>query len=347
MSDFFRRFLREDPRKINGGMEQGVFLGTFGKHPGWNDHIEEDERVRDLGLRTDSLVIAKHLLYVQGIGRNIDSGAWDRLDGAVRLEGFDHAFLWQSASQFLMGRFWSSSDGKGRTRYPMAVAAHVFGMPISWGMSTVLPALERLRESCVTASTAGEVVAALDQSRARLRQAAGTGSPVSGNANTLKEFLAGPGFGADREGLFRILYQLERQTAGYAPGRFNGRTADQSLRPEELRVPIAPDRADSSLKGWLEFLRTMVDAAAPILLCWPVRREWVDVMLGEPGSDQLFCLRATTAKLPSVSDVPFNLDDDFRRRAAKRLDEMRDGQGQRTSDAGGVTSFFKSLFKRG
>ena len=43
-------------------------VGAFGKHPGWDDHLD------DIGLNTEPLIAAKQYLYVQGIGGVIDAG---------------------------------------------------------------------------------------------------------------------------------------------------------------------------------------------------------------------------------------------------------------------------------
>ena len=61
MSDFFKKFLLEDPRPFSSDGRY-VALAAFGKHPGWDDHVE------DLGLETQSLNLAKTVLYVDGIG---------------------------------------------------------------------------------------------------------------------------------------------------------------------------------------------------------------------------------------------------------------------------------------
>ena len=84
MSDFYKRFLMEDVPRATPGTTKQVFLGAFGKHPGWDDHVE------DLGLETGSLVEAKKLFYVQGIGGEIDAGAWEKLDDSQRLPAFKH-----------------------------------------------------------------------------------------------------------------------------------------------------------------------------------------------------------------------------------------------------------------
>ena len=119
MSEFYKKFLLEDPRRLGTGSGRQVFLAAFGKHPGWDDHISED-----LGLETESLLMVKNLLYLQGIGGQIDRGEWDKLEPHQQVSGFKHIFVWQRGDQRIIGRMWSSSDGKGRTRYPMIVCAH-------------------------------------------------------------------------------------------------------------------------------------------------------------------------------------------------------------------------------
>src|SRR5437762_8812249 len=142
MSDFFKKFLLEDPRRLS---PTGRFAGlaAFGKHPGWDDHVE------DLGLETESLNFAKLVLYVNGIGGQIDSGAWEKLDQVQQLPGFDHLFVWQRSGQVLLGRMWSSSDGKGRKRYPMVVCLHFMGIPLQWALKHALPVLAELEQECV------------------------------------------------------------------------------------------------------------------------------------------------------------------------------------------------------
>jgi len=159
MSEFYRRFLSEDVRKMGAPGGRQIFLAAFGKHPGWDDHVE------DLGLESDSLVFAKTLLYVQGIGGQIDSGAWEKLDATQQLPAFKHAFLWQRGSQVIVGRMWSSSDGKGRKRYPMIVCAHCAGIPIEAVLAQVLPRLEQIEQRCLSTNAASDVRATLDRHR--------------------------------------------------------------------------------------------------------------------------------------------------------------------------------------
>src|ERR1019366_6699729 len=95
--------------------EGTLLLAAFGKHPGWDDHIP------GIGIETDTLAEVKQSLYVGGIGGQLDSGAWKKLEADKRQEGFDHVFLWLQPGHALVGRLWSSSDGKGRKEYPMVL----------------------------------------------------------------------------------------------------------------------------------------------------------------------------------------------------------------------------------
>ena len=142
MSDFYKRFLTEDGRRLDPESGRYIALAAFGKHPGWDDHIE------DLGLETESLNLAKRVLYVQGVGGQIDRGAWEKLKEEQRIPAFNHTFVWRRGGAFLIGRMWSSSDGKGRTRYPMIVCAHCVGVPLTWGWQMVLPRLLDLEKAC-------------------------------------------------------------------------------------------------------------------------------------------------------------------------------------------------------
>ncbi|MCJ7729252.1 MAG: hypothetical protein MUO27_05180, partial [Sedimentisphaerales bacterium] len=120
-----------------------VFVAAFGKHPGWDDHID------DIGLETDILVAVKRILYVQGIGGNIDSGNWEKLQEDQRLEGFRHLFVWRMDDYLVVGRMWSSRDGKGRTSYPMVVCVQCRQLPLEWVFENILPSLESIEKICI------------------------------------------------------------------------------------------------------------------------------------------------------------------------------------------------------
>ncbi|MEI9893446.1 MAG: hypothetical protein WDN28_05985 [Chthoniobacter sp.] len=55
MSDFSDKFLREGKKLFSPLPGPFVYFGVFGKHPGWDDHME------DIGLDTESLLLARKI----------------------------------------------------------------------------------------------------------------------------------------------------------------------------------------------------------------------------------------------------------------------------------------------
>src|SRR5688572_28846945 len=77
-------FQRLKPRGRNSALATPrLTFAAFGKHPGWDDHMP------DIGVVTEALATLKQNLYVGGIGSQIDSGAWERLEPEKRIEGFE------------------------------------------------------------------------------------------------------------------------------------------------------------------------------------------------------------------------------------------------------------------
>ncbi len=300
-----------------------VHLAAFGKHPGWDDHIE------DLGLETHRLVAAKRVLYTQGLAGNIDSGAWERLGDEERLEGFHHLFLWHSAYDLVLGHMWSSSDGKGRTRYPMVVCAQVSGTPLDWAFRHVLPLLEMIEARCVATASAAAVRGVLDDGRRMLRQAASgvaaAEQPVPPMPRALAYLADRPEMAPNHQGLHRVLYLIEREMASYHPEGSDAAAASTAhLRSTHMRVPACANSAQGAAALWLGFLLSRLDPAAPILLILPLGQPWVDVVVGEPGVQQFFCVRASRQALPLATDIPYTLDAAFVERAEAAIGRSRE-----------------------
>ena len=305
-----------------------VFLAAFGKHPGWDDHIEE------IGVETEHLASLKQLLYVQGIGGTIDAGAWDDLTDVQRIDGFEHVFLCRTPGDLVIGRLWSSTDGKGRSRYPMVVCVQCTNLPLPWVMREVLPVLAEVENRCKEVTTAAEVVAITDQVRKQLRDLAES-DDIGDSAFVLSprsvveladrsEMLDG------HEGLLRILYQMDRETSDYARGSFAAAARDGSLRPVQMRVPACGESPDDVIPRWLEFFFTRLDPAVQVWAIYRLGQPWLDVIIGDPAPNQFFCFQASREALPLASEIPYTLDDDFRARANQFIDDARSGKMEQT-----------------
>ncbi len=338
---FFSRLMG----KQTGGNDTEVYLGAFGKHVGWNDHID------DPGLETQRLVDFKTLVYVEGIAPNIEAGKWDKLEPDARIEGFAHVLLMRSRGDLLIARIWSSRDGKGRDKYPMGVAAQLHGASLEWALGTVLPELESVQQRCEQATTAEQVISILDSARCTLR--ARLASVASERDDAPAELLIPQGYlaavadrpdmGPSRQGLYRILYQLHREAEmfeqGSKPqsriGSMGGKGAEAShLTSVQLRLPaIASAGAAANdvvgvIRGAEQLLLSRLEPWATTLLIVRSRGgtgdgvggggngpRFVDAIIGEPQGPQFFALQASEKTVPLTTEIPYTIDAAFARQA--------------------------------
>jgi hypothetical protein len=206
--------LLEEARRLN---PSGRFVGlaAFGKHPGWDDHIE------DLGLETEALNFAKLLLYVNGIGGQIDSAPGRNSKRRSSFRGLNTFLSGSVQVKFSSGRMWSSSDGKGRKRYPMVVCLHFAGVPLGWALKQVclfwlkleeVASLRLRRRKSVRCLLARELLA-------RAVQLATDEVSTPRFARCFKQDSRRRSTKQARR-LLRVLYQVQSQLSGFAPGVF-------------------------------------------------------------------------------------------------------------------------------
>ena len=290
-------------------------LAAFGKHPGWDDHIPIDA----LGCDAPGVAELRKLLYIQGIGGNIDAGGWDTLIEAERLDEFAHAFLWRRKGQLWAGRLWHSTDGRGRSAYPMVVVAQCTDQPLAWTLTELFPLLESVQTEIELATSAAGVEAALQAGRDRLReaveresarQAAREGDQDGFSRSAASELASESALGPDRQGLHRVLYQFRREMAPHLADASGNQSRSGDERPGMLRAPKASPNTEVALGRWLRFANEFVLPATPILVVAPADNDWVDIVVGDPTPSQLFGLKASGAKVLSASDVPYNLEDE-------------------------------------
>lgn len=330
MSPFFKHFLRER----RGGLflrarGPAVFLGAFGKHPGWEDHMD------DLGLETESLVLAKRALYTEGIGGLLNAGTWEQLPEAGRLPYFWHVFLWwRGEGRSLLGRLWTSADRKGRERYPMVVVLQAENVATDWLLGPALDGLEALETACRATDNPAEVRAALDATRAEFRRDAVPAEGTAERAWSPRWPAAWEGGatiapGGEREAALRVLYRAGRELAGFAPGA-TGSSSGELARARALRLPTWPGEPPAvSLGRWRRMFGELLDRDAAALLLLPLEGNWVDLIVGEPASDNLFGLRAGLPALPPASAVPYTFAAEWQACAGELLAAAgrRDGAG--------------------
>ncbi len=316
--------LRLFARKRNERSTDRVFLAAFGKHPGWDDHIE------DLGLETEQLITTKRLLYVEGIGGNLDSGDWDRLSQDQQLDGYNHLFVWWTAADVVVGRMWSSSDGKGRSRYPMVVSAQCSRLPLAWVLQQVPVRLEQIKNRCVDAASATAVRSIVSDGRRGLRQLAQHVESAREQPRIpggwLAELADNPVLGPDHVGLHRILYSIGEAMSGDSVSN-SGVAGPGAKAHFHIRVPACADAPSEAARLWLDFLRGELEKPNTFVLLFPLGESWMDIVVGEPTAKELYCLRVSPEGIPLTTEIPYTLDRHFVDRMEARVAVARQSGG--------------------
>jgi hypothetical protein len=275
---------------------------VFGKHPGWNDHID------DLGLDSESLVATKQDLYIHGIGGVIDSGKWEALPPDDQALGFRHVFLWKDATNLIFGRMWDSSDGKGRKKYPMVVCVHLSSRSVP-GIPDAIPLLDELEAACKKATSAEEVQSIV---RAAREKAQGLLTAPAVLPPKRPEFAARIGLSAEAESTVRVAYAAE----SYLGWMRNGPTAvidlklsQSKLQPQHIRVPSDPKEPSSSLAFWQAYFQTLLPDTVPQFYLCSLDAPWLDLIAGPLTSRHLSCIKGGEKSVPPADAIPFNISD--------------------------------------
>jgi hypothetical protein len=223
--------------KPKRGPEKGLSLAVFGKHPGWDDHIE------DLGIETEQLIALRQTFYVDGIGGNVETGRVGQ-DGRRQAIPFHHvvagARLREGSS---WGVLWASKDGKGRDKYPMVVFVQGFEVfSPAWMLDYACPGWSRWKAAARAALSAAEIRNIVSAERAELNERASDGGRLKRSRTGNNRLICRPigGYarnsGRNAAGWKTILYKA-------LPGSVLVRAgADASARrPQQLRVPRCAD----------------------------------------------------------------------------------------------------------
>lgn len=285
MSVFAREFLREN---VEAPALPRGFLALFGKHPGWDDHVE------DLPLATTSLILAKQNLYVQGIGGQVSSGGWARLEEGQSLPGFDHVLLWRRGSQFIAGRLWSSTDGKRRAHFPMIAMVHCLNVPVGPSLASILSWLESVESACKSTRSADRIRSMFEQCQSDFQ------GWIERNDHPDAEEADPLGWGMPAEMLVPAITEIQSRGADLTLGRFKERSELPSVH---CRVPTTGRDRAHDLRLWNRLLRHTLHASVPQLFLAPRDKAWLDVIAGEPTVPDLFALRAGESAIPMIADL--------------------------------------------
>ncbi len=318
-------------RKQGGG--ERVWLGAYGKHPAWDDHVYSS------GLDTSRMTQLRTTLYSKGIGGRIDSGVWDKLDDDERVEGFAHTLVWRTIDGLVVARLIDSVDGKGRARYPLVVCAQIQGLAGAWVCGRVVERLVHTAAACRAETTqegfTGEIELARSELRAEAQLLNDAGECASGEAAASRLVER-----AGDEAIERVLYQCRRDMRVFLRGHVRGektssRTIDTSAK--HCRAPACAASPGESCELWLRTLDHLVGDTAPVMVAVPDSLEFADLIVGEPEARQFYCLLAGARALPLASEIPFEIDPESRAWGREFLSQSRSGE-MKDRDPGWVGS---------
>jgi hypothetical protein len=303
-------------RKDGQGIK--VHVAAFGKHAGWADHIE------DIGLDSPLLVNAKRVLYTECLAGNVDSGAWERLDGDKRLP-FKHTFYWRMAdgAGLIIGRMWESRDSRGRAKHPMVLCAHVSGVTPEWAMTQVLPRLAAVEEKCSQTSSAELVRLAVGEARRSLEDSAalliGEQAAPESNAARIERLMASPSLRSPPDALARIVGTMQREL-----GEFKEPSAGSAVA-QHLRVPLGLDGPGEGARAWLAVLDQEISPSTPVLILEPDEQGFLDLIVGEPKAGQVRCVKSGLKDQGLASEALGAMDPAAQAKAQARIDAWSKG----------------------
>lgn len=269
MSRFLKVFLRES-------LDGRIHLAAFGKHPAWDDHID------DLGLNTESLVLTKKLIYSQGIASQLASGAWDQIERSGNAIEFNHRFCWSRQNQAIAGAVWASTDRKGRSRFPMIVCGQI-GADGPKAIDLLLSPIDELGMLSKSVKTQSEFRELYNKVHEKLCRG---GVQPSANRAT---------FELTESEQNSVLSSLVAISAGIRARQC------RVTNGSHFRLISTLSRTHDTLCLWIAYLTAQGLPSAPPLLAIAMNgKNWVDLIIGEPVEKDFFCLRANETALPAT-----------------------------------------------
>jgi hypothetical protein len=320
---FLQRWAQKLGRKPQSADNRAVqvFVGAFGKHPAWDDHVP------DLGLAHPILVDFKRAMY-EGITGNVDNGQWDKIQQAKKSIPFGHSLLYRFSGGAILGRMWHSQDGKGRQAYPMVAALLWLGGPSDEAFREILVHLPRVQMQCEQAKTVVEVKQAMESLQGFAAERAGRPPPVAPTtihqSNTISRLIDNAQLGPQHQGLLRALYHLERELSiKLSPSDKPLKANTDSGHAASLRVPPCAKSPTQASRIWIKFLDSHLGLPGPLIAMAPDHGRWIDLIVGQLGIAELYCLRASIEAVPFTSEIPYSLDPEFIERGERLLSHCK------------------------
>ena len=263
-----------------------VHVAAFGKHPARDDHLQ------GIGVDTAGLEAVRRILYSEGIGWHVNRGSWAGHAGEAHTF-YHHVFVWSSPTACIIGRLWSSADGKGRKMYPMVICVQLPAGPTPWLLQRVLPWILKGEILCRRASTMKELEIIVSFVRAKVGESLAEAGkddvfclpPEFSNGEALQNIMSAFGDMPEHGGFYGFLGGIEE-------------TALADYRSHHVRVPIFSENPEKVMAAWLAAVRWVTGHDHSVVLLYPQKRAWMDILIRNPIKEQFYCVGASLDDLP-------------------------------------------------
>jgi type VI secretion system ImpM family protein len=263
-------------------------LACFGKHPGWDDHLD------DLGIDTTSLAWFKQWCYVDGIGQMLGRDRWPAARSG-RLP-WNHRFISQCGSQWIIGNLTASCDGQGRELYPLVVAVQAQVSEPNL-LELLLRQVNEASQAIAQIADAKSVKRFYAESSLEIASSVecqvGSWQTSSESRQTWLE-----NHGKELE-LIRLFHALEQAEATVSLDRSWVAHLPWVIRPEGAEIA-----------GWIDFLRTLLGKEIPLTIYWKDGQSQATLVLGSMGAEAWGSFFPTTKTPPLVTQVPYIIPDE-------------------------------------
>lgn len=318
LGDFFQKLAARI--RPAGTAPTGAALCLFGKHPGWDDHME------DIGPQSREMLDFKRMLYVEGVGGNIDAGNWAHLPAPERLAEFNHLLMFSRDDYYILATLTASADGKGRNLYPLVAAVQARGVSLADLGRHIGPLLLEMRPEIQKTASAAGAQGLVRSAQERLNAVSAGLSPGSPRLDrVVTGHQAARLFSADSlTAAPRVLYAVQRAVEAVGHDPANART-------ETVRVPLESQQPWFAARIWCALIRSILGPAGCVTVAeyrppggtTDSTVGFVDLIIGNLGQPALFCLRAGLERIPLASNIPYTLDVSFLKRVTDYLAACR------------------------
>jgi hypothetical protein len=228
------------------------------------------------------------VLYSEGIATQLASGSWYQIEKSGNAIEFDHRFVWGREKQAIVGAIWASADRKGRTRFPMVICAQA-NYGDQRAIDLLFDPMERLGRICRAAKRQEEIRDAFSQAQRELN---GSAPPSMGD----HLFFQAPDSGENS-----ILPSLVTLSAGLKNKRPRGPREAVKTSGAHFRLTAISSQTKADLSFWCAYLAAQCfSPSLPYVVIAANGRRWIDLIVGEPLQNDLFCLRANENALPTT-----------------------------------------------